>query len=72
MEKEMFEKLKASTIWMLKNMFNTREYKVGDETCFGEVTMVAHWGFIAVNMDTEKVSVFANSDWSEWYNQGRK
>ncbi len=52
-------------------MYNTKEYKVGDETCFGEVTMVAHWGFIAVNMDTEKASVIANADWLDWYMQGR-
>ena len=52
-------------------MYNNREYKVGDETCFGEVTMVSHWGFIAVNMETEKVSVIANTEWLDWYMQGR-
>ncbi len=63
--------LYGKVLGQIKNMFNTREYKVGDETCFGEVTMVAHWGFIAVNMDTEKVSVVANSDWLPWYMEGR-
>ncbi len=52
-------------------MYNNREYKVGDDTCFGEVTMVAHWGFIAVNNDTEKATTIANPDWLEWYLQGR-
>ena len=47
-------------------MIKRTEYSVGDETCFGEVTMVAHWGFIAVNMETEKVSVIANPDWLDW------
>lgn len=45
--------------------------KVGDKTLYGEVTLVAHWGYIAVNMETEKVSVETNFDWTEWYNQGR-
>ncbi len=44
--------------------------KVGDFTGYGVVTLVAHWGFIAVTED-EKVTVKPNSDWAEWYEQGR-
>ena len=47
------------------------KYSVGDDTCFGEVTMVADWGFIAVNMETERARVIANSDWLDWYLDGR-
>lgn len=52
-------------------MYNIKEYKVGSETCFGEVTMVADWGFIAVNMQSEKATVIANDDWIDWYLGGR-
>lgn len=44
--------------------------KKGDFTGYGVVTMVAHWGFIAVSKGGE-VTVKPNSDWVKWYKQGR-
>jgi hypothetical protein len=44
--------------------------KKGDFTGYGVVTMVAHWGFIAVSKDG-KVTVKTNPDWDDWYKQGR-
>ena len=44
--------------------------KVGDRTLFGEVTLVAHWGFIALS-DCGIVSVETNLDWTDWRKQGQ-
>lgn len=44
--------------------------KVGDFTGYGVVTMVAHWGFIAISKCGE-VTVKTNADWDDWYKQGR-
>ena len=40
--------------------------KVGDRTLYGVVTLVSHWGFIALT-DDGIVNVETNDDWSNWY-----
>jgi len=39
--------------------------KVGDKTLYGVVTLVAHWGFIALT-DDGIVNVETNLDWNDW------